>query len=107
MKYSEKMQLLMKGVKLDEIKALEEQEAKEQEEATQKKKEEEAGLLEEAQKMIKDLEEKLSKKEAENKEFGIKLEELNNKLTQKDEPAKRTTGTEVFNELFNKKKGGN
>lgn len=112
MKYSEKMQLLMKGVKIDEIKALEEQEAKEAAEEEAKKAEEEAAkkaeeekkeqsALELAQSMIKDLEGKLEAKEDELSKLNKEFTDLNNKRTVKDEPEHQPDATDVFHDLFN------
>ena len=111
MKYSEKMQLLMKGVKIDEIKALEEQEAKEVAEAAAKKAEDDAAkkaeednelksALELAQSMIKDLEGKLDAKEDELSKLNKEFTDLNNKQTVKDEPEHQPDATDVFHELF-------
>lgn len=112
MKYSEKMQLLMKGVKIDEIKALEEQEAKEAAEAAAKKAEDDAAkkteednemktALELAQSMIKDLEGKLEAKEDELTKLNKQFTDINNKQTVQDEPVHQPDATDVFNELFN------
>ena len=76
MKYSEKMELLLKGVKLSEIKELEDQEAKEAKEAAEAaaakvaeekkdQEEKEKTALEAANEMVKELEEKLASKEDE------------------------------------------
>lgn len=108
MKYSEKLQLLLKGVKMDEIKALEEQEAAEkaeeeknaaEEKAEDEKKEQSA--LELAESMIKDLEGKLEAKEDELTKLNRQFAELNNLKTVKDEPEEKYTASDVFGELFN------
>ena len=108
MKYSEKLQLLLKGVKMDEIKALEDQEAAEkaeeeknaaEEKAEDEKKEQSA--LELAESMIKDLEGKLEAKEDELTKLNRQFAELNNLKTVKEEPEEQYTASEVFGELFN------
>lgn len=115
MKYSEKMQLLMKGVKLDEIKALEEQEAKEAAEEAAKKAEDDAAkkaeedneiksALELAQSMIKDLEGKLEAKEDELSKLNKQFADINNKQTVKDEPIHQPDASDVMKELFKPEK---
>lgn len=108
MKYSEKLQLLLKGVKMDEIKALEDQEAAEkaeeeknaaEEKAEEEKKEQSA--LELAESMIKDLEGKLEAKEDELTKLNRQFAELNNLKTVKDEPEEKYNASDVFGELFN------
>lgn len=108
MKYSEKMELLLKGVKLSEIKELEDQEAKEAAEAekleaekleAEKKKTEEKSALEAAQEMIKDLESKLQAKEDELTKLNNDFAKLTNKMTIKEEPEKYTS-SDVLKELF-------
>lgn len=108
MKYSEKLQLLLKGVKMDEIKALEEQEAAEkaeEQEATEKKEAEEEkkeqSALELAESMIKDLEGKLEAKEDELTKLNKEFAELNNLKTVKEEPEEKYNASDVFGELFN------
>ena len=111
MKYSEKMELLLKGVKLSEIKELEDQEAKETEEAAKaaeaSKAAEEAiaaevekTALEAAQEMVKDLETKLSAKEDELTKLNAEFAKLNNKQTVVDNPPVKQTGADVLKELF-------
>ena len=109
MKYSEKMELLLKGVKLSEIKELEDQEAKEAAEAekleaekleAEKKKTEEKSALEAAQEMVKDLETKLSAKEDELTKLNAEFAKLNNKQTVVDNPPVKQTGADVLKELF-------
>ena len=113
MKYSEKMELLLKGVKLSEIEELEDQEAKEAAEAekleaekleaekleAEKKKTEEKSALEAAQEMVKDLESKLQAKEDELTKLNNDFAKLTNKMTVKEEPDKYTS-SDVFKELF-------
>ena len=112
MKYSEKIQLLMKGVKFDQIKELEEQEATELEEANAKESqehehEEESSevktALELAQSMIKDLEGKLEAKDDELAKLNQLFATLNNKQTVADEP-KQEDASDVMAQLFNNKK---
>lgn len=107
MKYSDKLALYLKGVKSDEIKALEEQEKAEMEEAATKKVEEEAKAetetkkqLEEALLMIKDLEDKLEAKDAELEKQGKEIESMNNKKTLQEQPT-TPNASDVFKELFN------
>ena len=107
MKYSDKLALYLKGVKSDEIKALEEQEKAEMEEAATKKVEEEAKAetetkkqLEEALLMINDLEGKLEAKDAELEKQGKEIESMNNKKTLQEQPT-TPNASDVFKELFN------
>ena len=107
MNYSDKLALYLKGVKSDEIKALEEQEKAEMEEAATKKVEEEAKAetetkkqLEEALLMIKDLEGKLEAKDAELEKQGKEIESMNNKKTLQEQPT-TPNASDVFKELFN------
>lgn len=105
MKYSEKMQLLLKGIKMDEIKALEEQEAQELEEEQKKldsndemeKAKKEA--LEEATSLVKELEAKLEAKDSELKKANEDLVALNNKRTLEEQPTE-SKASDVFKELF-------
>lgn len=117
MKYSEKIQLLMKGVKFDQIKELEELEAKELEEAKanesqepeeniqehEEKSSEVKTALELAQSMIKDLETKLEAKDDELAKLNQQFATLNNKQTVADEP-KQEDASDVMAQLFNNKK---
>lgn len=112
MKYSEKIQLLMKGVKFDQIKELEEQEAKELEEANVKESQDDANesqddevktALELAQSMIKDLECKLEAKDDELAKLNQQFATLNNNQTIADEP-KQEDASDVMAQLFNNKK---
>lgn len=107
MKYSDKLALYLKGVKSDEIKALEEQEKAEMEEAATKKAEEDAKAesetkkqLEEALTMIKDLEGKLEAKDAELEKQGKEIESMNNKKTLQEQPT-TPDASDVFKQLFN------
>lgn len=111
MKYSEKLQLMLNKVPMEEIKALEEQEAKEAAEAAAasaaKEKEEaakEATALEAAQEMIKDLESKLTAKEDELTKLNREFATLTNKQTVLEQPAHKETAVDVMNQLFNSKK---
>ena len=111
MKYSEELQLRLKGVKSDEIKALKEKEAEEIAAAEAEKKEKEQSDLEAALDMVKDLEDKLQKKTDELEKKTDELDELNkqyvaltNKQTVKDIPEHTEHAADVFNQLFNSKK---
>lgn len=110
MKYSEELQLRLKGVKSEEIKAMKEQEALEAAEAAKKdleeKKEKEAEektALESALEMVKDLENKLQAKEDELTKLNQEFANINNKQTIKEKPDK-TSGADVMKQLFNSKK---
>lgn len=107
MKYSEKMQLLLKGVSLADIKQLEEQEAAEAaEEAENETKEKEVvekkevSALEAAESMVKELEEKLATTQDELAKVNQEFAELANKQTVKDSPEAKYTSTDVMRELF-------
>ena len=107
MKYSEELQLRLKGVKSEEIAAMKEQEAKElleaqevQSKAEEKAESENLKLLEEAQQKIAELENALESKENEVKEINDKLISLSNKVTTFEEPAKVDGATEVLPELL-------
>lgn len=106
MKYSDKLQLLLKGVKLEEIKELEEQEAMEAAEEDKKKEEEENATLTEALAMVKDLESKLASKDEQISKLNKDIEDLNNKKTIEEQPSigSEEAATQVFKELFNKNK---
>lgn len=111
MKYSEKMSLLLKGVKMDEIRALEAEEAAELEAATKETAEESTDnnedmktALESAKKMIEDLEAKLSAKDDENKKLNDALADINNKQTLAEAGNKQATAADVMKELFKSKK---
>ena len=105
MKYSEKMQLLLKGIKMDEIRALEAQEAQELEEEQKKKLESNEvekvknEALEAANSLVKELEAKLEVKDAELKKANEDLESLNNKRTLEEQPTE-SKASDVFKELF-------
>ena len=106
MKYSEKMSLLLKGVKLEEIKQLEEQEAAEAASAAieEAKSEHERTALEAAEEMVKDLESKLAAKEDELTSLNRQFADLNNKQTVKEEPIKQETAADVMRQLFKPQK---
>lgn len=101
---------------MDEIKALEEQEAAEAKEAPEAEAKEapEAtktpedvvpkSALEAAQDMVKDLESKLSKKEDELTKLNAEFAKLNNKQTVADTPITKQTSTDVMKELFHPNK---
>lgn len=106
MKYSDKLALYLKGVKSDEIKALEEQEAAEKLEAeqaaTEVKSHEESEtkkLLEESLTTIKDLESKLEAKDAELAKISEELTKSNNAKTVAEQPT-NTSASDVLKELF-------
>lgn len=117
MKYSEKIQLLMKGVKFDQIKELEAEEAMELEEANAEESQEDEENIQEheaessevktalelAQSMIKDLEGKLEAKDDELANLNQQFATLNNKQTVADEP-KQEDASDVMKQLFNNKK---
>lgn len=119
MKYSEKMSLLLKGVKMDEIKALEaeelqeleelkkieEEKEKEKDQEPKEPEEDHSKLLLEAQNIIKDLEAKLDEYKEKNEKLSSEIAEKNNKKTVADQSSTYDAG-EVFKELFNKSKGG-
>lgn len=111
MKYSEKIDLLTKGVKWSEIKELEKQEAEEAEAAALEAKEKEAEkakekeaeektALQAAQEMIKELESKVSAKEDELTKLNKQMAEINNKRTVTDEPVNKDSATDVMKQLF-------
>lgn len=111
MKYSEKIDLLTKGVKWSEIKELEKQEAEEAEAAALEAKEnevkneaEEKSALEAAQEMIKELESKVSTKEDELTKLNKQMAEINNKRTVVDEPEVKDSAADVMKQLFHPKK---
>lgn len=108
MKYSEKMQLLLKGIKMDEIKALEEQEAEEAPEDPEATEAPEdvvpKSALEAAEGMVKDLESKLQTKEDELSKLNAEFAKLNNKQTVADTPITKQTSTDVMKELFHPNK---
>lgn len=112
MKYSEKIDLLTKGVKWAEIKELEKQEAEElaleaeEAEETKLKEAEEAEAkeaLEAAQEMVKELETKLSAKEDELTKLNKQFTELNNKRTVVEEPEAKDSAADVMKQLFHPK----
>ena len=113
MKFSEKLGYLLQGKTEEEIAAIEAEEQKQQEEE-KKNLDENSRLrssLEEAASMVKSLEDELqnTKEALRSKEDELtKLNEqfalLNNKQTIKDQPEKKETAADVFNQLFNKKK---
>lgn len=109
MKYSEKIDLLTKGVKWSEIKELEKQEeaeaaaleAKEKEAEQAKEKEaEEKTALQAAQEMVKELETKLSAKEDELSKLNKQFAEVNNKRTVIEEPEVKDSAADVMKQLF-------
>lgn len=106
MKYSEKMQLLLKGIKMDEIKVLEDQEALELAEEKEKQKLSNEEMekvnnkaLEDATTLVKELEAQLEAKDLELKNLNEKVEEINNKKTMEEQPTVPDASS-VFKELF-------
>jgi acetylglutamate kinase len=106
MKYTEKMQLLLKGVKMEEIKALEEQEAQELKEEQEQQKISNDEMekvkneaLEAATALVKELEAKLEAKDSELEKANKDLESLNNKRTLEEQPTE-SKASDVFKELF-------
>lgn len=91
-------------------------EAKEQEQQEKEKQEADENTrlksaLEEAATMVKDLEDKLQEKENALKakedeltKLNADFANLNNKQTIKEQPEKKDTAADVFNQLFNQKK---
>ena len=118
MKYSEKMELLAKGVKWAEIKELEAEEAEEAKKAAEdaaklaadeeakkaaEKAAEDKSALSAAQEMIKELETKLSAKEDELTKLNKEFADLNNKQTVKNEPEVKESAADVMKQLFHPK----
>lgn len=113
MKFSEKLGLILQGKTDEEIAELEAEE-----EANKKAKEKEdaehvrlTAALEEASKVVKDLEDKLAEsqaaltaKEDELTKLNADFANLNNKQTIKEQPEKKDSAADVFNQLFNSKK---
>lgn len=111
MKYSEELQLRLKGVKSEEIKAMKEQEAleaaeaaKAAEAASKEKEAEEKSALESALEMVKDLEGKLAAKEDELTKLNAQFAEINNKQTIVENPEVKESAADVMQELFKNKK---
>lgn len=113
MKFSEKLGYMLQGKTEEEIKAIEEAEEQKQLEE-QKQNDENSRLkssLEEAAKMVKELEDKLQEKENALKAKEDELTKLNadfatinNKQTIKDQPEKKDTAADVISQLFHNKK---
>ena len=113
MKFSEKLGYMLQGKTEEEIAAieLEEQENQQNEEEKDAEVVRLTSALEEAQKVVKDLEDKLQEKEAtlsakedELTKLNEQFANLNNRQTVKDEPVKKDSAADVFNQLFNSKK---
>lgn len=115
MKYSDKLSLLLKGVKMDDIRALELQEKEELESQPQdpeptpeiqqqdpEPKEDYKQLFEEANNIIKEMETKLQENQTELGRLKNEIAAFNNRQTQEASPEKYDD-TAVFRELFNKK----
>ncbi len=113
MKYSEKLQLLLKGVKMEEIKDLEAQEKEELEAASGSEESNnseniqdnnaEGEALEAAKSMIEELETKLANTQDELTKLNSEIAAINNRATQVEDLPKYDA-TAVFGELFNKAK---
>lgn len=113
MKFSEKLGYMLQGKTEEEIAEIE---AKEQEQQEKEKQEADENTrlksaLEEAATMVKDLEDKLQEKENALKakedeltKLNADFANLNNKQTIKEQPEKKDTAADVFNQLFNQKK---
>lgn len=117
MKTSDKVQLLLRGIKLSEIKELEEQEKKENEEIENKKEEKERSVLEKQEKKFKDdekSENKEDEKDSDIKELKKNFTELKELITSwqeknisdvntEDEEEKTTADKveDIANRLFN------
>ena len=99
---------------MDEIRALEEQEAAEKEEAPEAPEALKVpetpedvvpkSALEAAEGMVKDLESKLQTKEDELTKLNAEFAKLNNKQTVADTPITKQTSTDVMKELFHPNK---
>ena len=113
MKYSEKLQLLLKGVKMEEIKDLEAQEKEELEAASSSEEPDnsekiqdnnaDGEALEAAKSMIEELETKLGNAQDELTRLNSEIAAINNRATQAEDLPKYDA-TAVFGELFNKNK---
>ena len=113
MKFSEKLGYLLQGKTEEEIADIE---AKEQQDLEEEKKANDENTrlksaLEEAATKVKDLEDKLQEKENALKakedeltKLNADFANLNNKQTIKEQPEKKDTAADVFNQLFNQKK---
>lgn len=114
MKYSDKLSLLLKGVKMDDIRALENQEKEELESQQQdpdpeqkkdpdpEQKDDYKQLFEEANNIIKEMEEKLQENQTELGKLKNEIAAFNNRQTQ-EASVEKYDDTAVFRELFNKK----
>lgn len=119
MKYSEKLQLLLKGVKMDDIKDLEAQEKEELDAAANASDNDSGGsnengsedkgsdvdseALAAAQVMITELETKLANTQDELTKLNSEIAAINNRATQVED-LPNYDATAVFSELFNKAK---
>ena len=109
MKYADKLSLLLKGVKMDEIRSLEEQEASEKiaekdpdpKDPDPKDPTDYKELFENANNIIKEMEEKLQQNQAELSNLKNEIAAFNNRQTQEKEQSVYDD-TAVFKELFNK-----
>lgn len=110
MKASEKIQLMLKGTKMEDIKALEEQEEKEAaeeaarlQEEEKKEEEKENTALEAALNLVNELESKLETKEDELTKLNNEFVKLTNKQTIIEEPD-NYSASDVMKELFHPNK---
>lgn len=114
MKYSDKLALLLKGVRMDDIKTLEAEEAAEMEAEKEKsekteeetedneKKSDNTEALKAAESMVRELETKLASTQDELTKLNAEIVAINNRTTQSKELPKYEAA-DVFKELFNKK----
>ena len=119
MKYTEKMQLLFKGVSLEDIKALEAQEAQELAEADQSTPDQSdqtdpdpsdqtdqtdyKELFDNAESLIKEMETKLQQNQDELSKLKNEIAAFNNRQTQQASQPEKYDEVAVFKELFNNK----
>ena len=109
MTVKEKTQLLLNGVKWAQVQELEAQEKLEIEAAAAKGKEEESTeqpeqpTVEDALKLIKELQDQLATKTDEVTKLNDDLASVNNHQTVAEQPAKES-GADVFKELFHPNK---
>lgn len=113
MKFSDRLGYMLQGKTEEEIKAIEEAEEQQKIEEQQYNDENSRlkSSLEEAAKMVKELEDKLQEKEEALKvkedeltKLNADFANLNNKQTLVEQPKKKDTAAEVFNQLFHNKK---
>lgn len=122
MKYTEKMQLLFKGVSLEDIKALEAQEAQEAQDAQKIAEADQTApdqsdqtdpdpadqtdykeLFDNAESLIKEMETKLQQNQDELSKLKNEIAAFNNRQTQQASQPEKYDEVAVFKELFNNK----